>query len=105
MFGVDIAAPDQELQRGVGVVDALAADDWTPAAPCSDLIAAAKANGEPTEIVTYPDAYHDFDHPNLPVHVVEDLAFTADGDGQAHTGTNPAARADAIDRVMEFLAR
>ena len=82
-----------------------AADDWTPAAPCSDLIADAKASGEPAEIVTYPDAYHDFDHPNLPVHVVEDLAFTADGDGQAHTGTNPAARADAIDRVMEFLAR
>jgi len=82
-----------------------AADDWTPAAPCSDLIADAKANNEPAEIVTYPDAYHDFDHPDLPVHVLDGLAFTADGDGQAHTGTNPTARADAIDRVMEFLAR
>jgi dienelactone hydrolase len=82
-----------------------AADDWTPAAPCSDLVADARAKNQPAEIVAYPDAYHDFDHPDLPVHVVEGLAFTADGDGQAHTGTNPAARADAIDRVMSFLAR
>ena len=80
-----------------------AADDWTPAAPCSDLIAEAKSKGEPAEIVVYPDAYHDFDHPDLPVHVLEGLAFTADGEGEAHTGTNPAARADAIDRVMKFL--
>ena len=36
---------------------------------------------------------------------VEGLAFTADGDGQAHTGTNPEARANAIERVMEFLRR
>ena len=82
-----------------------AADDWTPAAPCVDLIAAAKAKNEPAEIFTYPDAYHDFDHPNMPVHTVEGLAFTADGDGQAHTGTNPEARANAIERVMEFLRR
>ena len=82
-----------------------AADDWTPAAPCVDIAAAAKANGEPVEIVTYPGAYHDFDHPNLPVHTVEGLAFTAGGSGVAHTGTNPAARADAIERAMEFLRR
>jgi dienelactone hydrolase len=78
-------------------------DDWTPAAPCADLAAGAKANGEPVEIVTYPGAYHDFDHPNLPVHTVEGLAFTGGGSGVAHTGTNPAARADAIERAMDFL--
>jgi dienelactone hydrolase len=78
-------------------------DDWTPAAPCADLIAAAKAQGEPVSIVTYPGAYHDFDHPDLPVHVVDGLAFTGGGSGHAHTGTDPAARADAIRRVSEFL--
>jgi dienelactone hydrolase len=82
-----------------------AADDWTPAAPCRDLAAAARAQGEPVEIVTYPGAYHDFDHPNLPVHVLSGLAFTADKSGTAHTGTNPVARADAINRVPAYLAR
>jgi dienelactone hydrolase len=78
-------------------------DDWTPAAPCAELIADAKAKGEPAEIAVYPGAYHDFDHPDQPVHTVEGLAFTANGGGAAHTGTNPAARADAIRRVMDAL--
>jgi len=81
------------------------ADDWTAAAPCVDLSAAAKSGGLPVDIVTYPNAYHDFDHPNLPVHTIDGLAFTASGTGHAHTGTNPAARADAIARVPAFLAR
>ncbi len=78
-------------------------DDWTPAAPCAELIADAKGKGEPAEIVTYPGAYHAFDHPDLAVHTVGGLAFTASGGGAAHTGTNPAARADAIRRVMDAL--
>jgi len=82
-----------------------AADDWTPAAPCQTLVDAAKADGESVSIVVYPGAYHDFDHPDLPVHTVHGLAFTGSGTGEAHTGTNPAARADAIARVADFLAR
>jgi dienelactone hydrolase len=81
------------------------ADDWTAAAPCVDLTTAAKANGLPVDIVTYPNAYHDFDHPNLPIHTIDGLAFTASGTGHVHTGTNSAARADAITRVPTFLAR
>jgi len=81
------------------------ADDWTPAAPCHDLATAAKAAGEAVDLVTYPGAYHDFDHPDLPVKQVKGLAFTANGDGVAHTGTNPAARADAIQKVPAFLAQ
>jgi len=80
-------------------------DDWTPAQPCEALVADAKAKGEPAEIVAYPGAYHEFDHPDLPVHVIDGLAFTGSGDAKAHAGTNPAARADAIARVMEALAR
>ena len=80
-----------------------AVDDWTPAAPCEALAADAKAAGEPVSIVVYPGAYHDFDHPNLSTRVHSDLAYTADGGGRAHTGTNPAARQDALARVPAFL--
>jgi dienelactone hydrolase len=81
------------------------ADDWTAAAPCHDLVTAAKAAGESVEIIGYAGAYHDFDHPNLPVHTIEGLAFASSGTGIAHTGTSPAARADALIRVPAFLAR
>lgn len=81
------------------------ADDWTPAAPCQELAEAARGRGEDVTMVTYPGAYHDFDHPDLPVHVVSGLAFTASGSGTAHTGTDPTARAAAILRVPAFLAR
>jgi len=82
-----------------------AADDWTPAAPCEALAAAAVKAGEPVSITVYPGAYHDFDHPDLSVHVTSGLAYTANGNGVAHTGTNPAARKDALRRVPAFLAR
>lgn len=82
-----------------------AADDWTPAAPCESLAATAKASGEPVSIMVYPEAYHDFDHPDLKVHTVTGLAYTGSRTGRAHTGTNPAARQDALARVPAFLLR
>jgi dienelactone hydrolase len=82
-----------------------ASDDWTPVKPCEALAERAKAGGEPVSIVVYPDAYHDFDHPKLDVHETADLAFTAAGGGSAHSGTNPAARADALKRVPAFFAK
>jgi dienelactone hydrolase len=81
------------------------ADDWTPAGPCRTLVSQAQAAGEPASIVTYPGAYHDFDHPDLQVRLKRGLAYTGDGSGMAHTGTNVAARTDAISRVLGFLAR
>jgi dienelactone hydrolase len=81
------------------------ADDWTPAEPCKALAEAAKAAGDPVSIVTYPGAYHDFDHPDLPVRTHDGLAYTAGGGGTAHTGTDPKARADTLNRVPVFLAR
>lgn len=82
-----------------------AADDWTPAAPCRSLAADAAAEREPVSIQIYPGAYHDFDHPNLSIKSHSDLAYTGDGSGQAHTGTDPAARRDVVTRVPAFLAR
>jgi dienelactone hydrolase len=81
------------------------ADDWTPAEPCKQLVSAAISASEPVSIITYPGAYHEFDAPGLAIHVRRGLAFTADGGGVAHTGTNEPARADSITRVMAFLAR
>lgn len=77
-----------------------AADDWTPAAPCRALAAAL---GPRVQFVEYAGAYHDFDWPGAPVRLRSGLAFTTRGDGTAHVGTDPAARADALRRVPEFL--
>jgi dienelactone hydrolase len=82
-----------------------ALDDWTPAEPCEALAANAKAAGEPVSLVVYQGAYHDFDHPNLPIRTHSGLVYTANGTGRAHTGTNPAARQDALKRVPDFLKR
>lgn len=81
------------------------ADDWTAAAPCQQLTASAQAAHEPVELTLYPGAYHEFDDPDRPVHVITGLAFTADNSGTAHAGSNPAARADAIQRLPAYLAR
>ena len=75
------------------------ADDWTPAAPCHTL--AERLPGKVT-LVSYPGAYHDFDAPDTKVRSRSGLATPAGG--VAHTGTDPAAREDAIRRVPGFIA-
>jgi dienelactone hydrolase len=79
------------------------ADDWTPHAPCDFLAKAAQARGEKVELVLYPGALHDFDHPRLEVRERNDIAYSATGTGKATVGTNPAAREDALKRVKAFL--
>ncbi|WP_156323512.1 dienelactone hydrolase family protein [Bosea sp. AAP35] len=78
-------------------------DDWTPAAPCSYLAKAAQDRGEAIDLVVYPGALHDFDHPRREVKERSDIAYSATGTGKATVGTNPAARDDAIARVKAFL--
>ncbi len=78
-----------------------AADNWTPAAPCQDL--AASSPGTVT-LITYPGAYHDFDNAEQKLHALHNLAFTADGTGNAMSVLDPAARADAFVQVPAFLA-
>jgi dienelactone hydrolase len=82
-----------------------AADDWAPASACQQMVASARGRSAQTQIVVYPGAYSGFDHPDKPVGQLTGLAFSADGSGRAHSGTNPAARADALRRVPEWLAR
>ncbi len=75
-------------------------DDWTPPAPCRAL---ADANPDRIKAVFYSGAYHDFDAPGRPVRERHGLAFTANRNGLAHVGTNPAAREDAMQQVPAFL--
>jgi dienelactone hydrolase len=72
-------------------------DDWTAPAPCIEL---AKREGFPA--VVYPDAYHGFDTPNSPVRVRKGIGSLKKG--EAHVGTNEAARAASITEVMRILA-
>jgi dienelactone hydrolase len=81
------------------------ADDWTAPAPCEQMVAGAHGRSALASLVVYPGAYHEFDRPDYPVRELSGLAATADGSGRAHIGTNPAARADALMRVPEWLAR
>jgi len=80
-----------------------AADDWTPPAPCQELVQRRQAAGDPIAITLYPGAYHGFDAPNTKVQLREGLARTADGTGRAHMGTDPMARQAAITEVLTFL--
>jgi dienelactone hydrolase len=82
-----------------------AVDDWSSAQTCQRMVAGARGRSAGTSIVVYPGAYHDFDHPDRPLQVRNGYAFSSDSSGKVHTGTNPAARADALKRVPEWLAR
>lgn len=81
------------------------ADDWTLAATCQQMVAGAHGRSARADIVVYPGAPHGFDRANAPLRLRTGLAHTANPSGEAHRGTNPAARADALKRVPRFLAR
>jgi dienelactone hydrolase len=82
-----------------------AKDDWTPAAACEQMVAGARGRSARTAMTIYPGAHHAFDHPNLPLQLRTGIAFSGDGSGRVHVGSDPAARADAMKRVTEWLAR
>jgi dienelactone hydrolase len=79
------------------------ADNWTPAGPCAAFIADAKARGAAVEFKLYANAYHVFDGPNYPLRELP--AYRMPNGVVPITGTEPAARADALMRVPEFLKR
>ncbi len=82
-----------------------AADDWTLAGPCNDLVKAANSNrGALMEIDTYEGAYHGFDHPTSRVHEVKTRSSaTASGLRTVHVGGDPQVRDKAITRVIGWL--
>lgn len=82
-----------------------AKDDWSPASACEQMVAGARGRTARAAITVYPGAHHDFDHPDLPLQQRNGIAFAGGGSGRVHVGTDPAARADALKRVAEWLAR
>jgi dienelactone hydrolase len=81
------------------------ADTWTPPEPCRQLVRIIRDYGRDATLVTYPNAVHEFDHPDRKPTKRTGLAFTGDDSGEAMVGTDPAARADALLRVPAFLKR
>jgi dienelactone hydrolase len=82
-----------------------AKDDWTPAKPCQQMVAGARGRSARAAIHVYPGVHHDFDRLNLSFHVRTGLAYTPDGSGRAHVGSNAVARADATKRTLSWLKR
>jgi dienelactone hydrolase len=67
-------------------------DNVVRPAVCKEL---ADAVGPPIDAHFYPNAHHLFDHPTLPI----------SASPLGTIGSNPEARADAINRVTQFLAK
>jgi dienelactone hydrolase len=80
-------------------------DDWTSVQECERMVAGAKGRSARASIVVYPGAFHDFDHPSRVPEIRGGYAFSADGSGRIHSGTNATARADALKRVAQWLER
>lgn len=82
-----------------------AADDWTRAAPCSDLVDAAnRRGGALMEMDSYEGAYHGFDHPTSRVHEVETRSSVSEtGLRTVHVGGAPNVRDKAIARSIGWL--
>jgi len=78
-------------------------DVWTPAEPCRAMLEHAQSLGSAIEMHIYPGAYHDFDWPDQPIRRLPQ--FTSSAGVVPITGTDPAARADALERVPAFLAK
>jgi dienelactone hydrolase len=82
-----------------------AKDDWSTASACEQMVAGARGRTAKASLTVYPGAYQDFDHPDLPLQQRNGIAIASGIVGRVHVGTDPAARADAIKRVTEWLAR
>src|SRR5262249_11717641 len=82
-----------------------AADDWTPARDCEQMVRGARGRSARASIVVYPGAYHEFDRANRPLRELNGLTFSADGSGRVHVGTSPAARTHVCKRVQQWWAR
>lgn len=78
-------------------------DDWTPPQACEAL--EKKVAGSDIEIALrlYPDTYHDFDAPGLPVHVRMDINGVNKAGEGVTSGGNPEARAQAYRSMLNFL--
>jgi dienelactone hydrolase len=102
--------PDCRISSGLGwsariptLVLIGAGDDVSSPSACRQMVDGARGRSALARIVVYPDAAHDFDRENLPLHAV--AGSDAGVPEHGHLGGDPNARADAQKRVAEWLAR
>jgi dienelactone hydrolase len=81
------------------------ADDVVSAHACELMVAHAYGRSARAKIIVYPGAFHDFDHPRRKLQRRSGYAYSTNGSGHVHTGTNAAARTDALYRVPKWLGR
>ncbi|MBR0696825.1 dienelactone hydrolase family protein [Bradyrhizobium lablabi] len=79
-------------------------DDVSSPSACHQMVDGARGRSALARIVVYPDAYHDFDRANLPLHAISSSADATLPEG-GHIGTDADARRDAQKLVAEWLAR
>jgi dienelactone hydrolase len=79
-------------------------DDLSSPTACRQMIDGARGRSALARIVVYPGAYQDFDRANLALHLTP-AAPDSDVPEHGHLGTDPTARADAQERVREWLGR
>jgi dienelactone hydrolase len=97
------ASHSQAWTTGVPLLVLMGANDvWTAAGPCQEFLQGVKGRGSPVDSVFYPGAYHDFDFPDQPLRQLPQ--YTTRSGVVPITGTDPAARADALQRVPAFFA-
>jgi dienelactone hydrolase len=84
---------------------AAGSDEGSPVSFCEHMVAGARGRSAHASIVVYPGAYQNFDHPSRAIQLSSGYAFSVDGSGKVHTGTNQSARSDALKRVPQWLAR
>jgi dienelactone hydrolase len=102
--------PDCRLSSGLGwsarVPTLLligAGDDVSSPSACRQMVDGARGRSALARIVVYPNAVHDFDRADLPLHAI--AGADAGVPERGHLGGDPEARADSQKRVAEWLGR
>jgi len=86
------------------LIQAGAADDWTPARPCLAMAKEAKEGGADVEIDVYDGAHHGFDGPGNQLRTRPDVRNPSNPTGWGATvGPNPEARSQAIQRATAYI--
>jgi dienelactone hydrolase len=82
------------------------ADDWTTPGPCIEVASNMRRGGADVSIVLYHGDVHYFDVKGMPRHVLSDVENDnlPGGCCGATVGYDPAAAADARQRIEEFFA-
>lgn len=84
-------------------------DEWTPAAPCVELVHALRAAGYPADITVYPDAWHSFDSLEPPRFVdsafnITKCRFEVKTDGTT-VETNSGIPLDTLQNRQKAISR